>query len=55
MENVLKNIPQDKQEQYRSKAKYLIDRGYVYEEDVDNLAKKIYNADMNKKHGELYD
>ena len=46
MENALKNIPHDKLEKYRSKAAYLIERGYVDENDVDILAKRIYNKDI---------
>ena len=46
MENALKNIPHDKLEQYRSKAKYLIDRGYIFDKDIDTLAKEIYNKDI---------
>ena len=46
MENVLKNIPHDKVDEYRAKAKYLIDRGYVENLDVDILAKTIYNKQI---------
>jgi|SaaInlV_100m_DNA_5_1039725.scaffolds.fasta_scaffold03699_1 hypothetical protein len=45
MENASKNIPPELIDEYRAKAEYLIDRGYVNEKEVDKLAITMYNSD----------
>ena len=54
MENVSKNsVPPDLIDEYRRKAEYLIERGYIYieEKDVDKIALRMYNKDKENKKG----
>ena len=41
------------QEQYRDHARYLIENGYIFETIIDNLAKRIYDKDMQNKIKEI--
>jgi hypothetical protein len=48
MENASKNIPPELIDEYRTKAEYLIDRGYVSEKEVDKLAIAMYSSDKKQ-------
>ena len=40
------------QAKYRSKAMFLINKGYVPEQDGEDLAKKMYEAEQKSKDGD---
>ena len=50
MTNAFKNLRPTKQEEFRKKAEYLIERGYVQNKTVDELAKEIYNKSKDESN-----